>query len=101
MAAIWAGREFHNWDVNGRNDLAWLTKFVLALIPLIYHLTEKRTYNSLPTLMTEVAREELKRLPDGIEECSVIYLPQVREDCRASGRASENNLCDFKDKFEG
>ncbi|XP_072019479.1 mutS protein homolog 5-like [Amphiura filiformis] len=38
---------------------------------------KKRTYNSLPTLMTEVAREELKRLPSDIEECSVIYLPQL------------------------
>ena len=23
MAGIWAGREFHNWAVDGRNDLAW------------------------------------------------------------------------------
>ena len=30
MAGIWAGREFHNWAVDGRNDLAWLTRFVLG-----------------------------------------------------------------------
>ena len=30
MARIWAGREFHNWAVDGRNGLAWLTRFDLG-----------------------------------------------------------------------
>ena len=30
MASIWARREFHNWAVHGRNDLAWLTRFDLG-----------------------------------------------------------------------
>ena len=29
--------------------------------------------------MTQVAQEELNRLSSDIEECNVIYLPQVRE----------------------
>ncbi|XP_038048492.1 mutS protein homolog 5-like isoform X2 [Patiria miniata] len=37
----------------------------------------KRTYNGLPDLMTQVAREELNRLSSDIEECNVIYLPQL------------------------
>ena len=44
------------------------------LLPL---LAEKRTYNGLPDFMTEIARDELVKLSDDIEECSVIYLPQV------------------------
>ena len=36
MAGIWAGREFHNWTVDGRNDLAWLTRFDLGT-PLLDH----------------------------------------------------------------
>ena len=30
MIGIWALREFDNWAVDGRNDLAWLTKFDLG-----------------------------------------------------------------------
>ncbi|XP_071799824.1 mutS protein homolog 5-like isoform X1 [Asterias amurensis] len=37
----------------------------------------KRTYNGLPDLMTQVAQEELNRLSADIEECNVIYLPQL------------------------
>ncbi|XP_071511736.1 mutS protein homolog 5-like, partial [Diadema antillarum] len=37
----------------------------------------KRTYSTLPNLMTQVAREELKKLSEEIEECSVIYVPQL------------------------
>ena len=31
----------------------------------------------LPSLMTQVAREELNKLSNAIEECSIIYVPQV------------------------
>ncbi|XP_022087928.1 mutS protein homolog 5-like isoform X2 [Acanthaster planci] len=37
----------------------------------------KRTYNGLPDLMTQVARDELNRLSRDVEECNVIYLPQL------------------------
>ncbi|XP_030852614.1 mutS protein homolog 5-like [Strongylocentrotus purpuratus] len=37
----------------------------------------KRTYSTLPSLMTTVAREELDRLGPHIEECSIIYVPQL------------------------
>ena len=30
MTGIWAGRKFHNWAIDGRNDLAWLTRFDLG-----------------------------------------------------------------------
>ena len=38
---------------------------------------EKRIYHGLPDLMTKVAREELDELGDDIDECNVMYLPQV------------------------
>ena len=38
---------------------------------------EKRIYHGLPDLMTKVAREELNELGDEIDECNVMYLPQV------------------------
>lgn len=38
---------------------------------------KKRTYNGLPALMTQVAKEELAKLSDDIEECNVVYLPQL------------------------
>nr|XP_054764857.1 mutS protein homolog 5-like [Lytechinus pictus] len=37
----------------------------------------KRTYSTLPSLMTTVAREELDRLGSDVEECSIIYVPQL------------------------
>ena len=36
----------------------------------------KELYNGLPDLLTEVAHEELERLP-GLSECNITYLPQV------------------------
>ena len=48
---------------------------VLLDVPLVS--SEKRTYNGLPDLMTEVARQELANLSEDILECNVIYLPQV------------------------
>lgn len=38
---------------------------------------KKRTYNGLPDFMTKLAAEELERLSDDIQECNVIYLPQL------------------------
>lgn len=38
---------------------------------------KKRTYNGLPDFMTKLAAEELERLSDEIQECNVIYLPQL------------------------
>ncbi|XP_070564390.1 mutS protein homolog 5-like isoform X2 [Ptychodera flava] len=38
---------------------------------------KKKTYNGLPDFMTKVAREELKKLSDEIQECNVVYLPQL------------------------
>ena len=46
---------------------------------IIAVFSEKRTYNGLPHLMTQVAKEELKRLSEDITQCNVIYLPQVRQ----------------------
>lgn len=37
----------------------------------------KQVYNGLPDFMTQVAHQELQDLPPGIQQCSVIYLPQV------------------------
>ena len=42
-----------------------------------YCVVEKRIYHGLPDLMTRVAKEELDELGDGIDECNVMYLPQV------------------------
>ena len=53
MAGIWAGREFHNWAVDGRNDLAWLTRFDLGTSTArLWDLTDRHnlgfcTYTSL------------------------------------------------------
>ncbi|XP_014674149.1 PREDICTED: mutS protein homolog 5-like [Priapulus caudatus] len=38
---------------------------------------KKKTFNGLPDFMTKVAGEELKRLDERVEECNVIYLPQI------------------------
>jgi hypothetical protein len=38
---------------------------------------KKRTYNGLPDFMTEIARQELANLSEDIQECNVIYLPQL------------------------
>ncbi|KAG1692580.1 MutS 5 [Nymphon striatum] len=38
---------------------------------------KKRTYSGLPDLLTRVARNELDRLDQDIEECNVVYLPQL------------------------
>ena len=40
-------------------------------------LVEKQLYNGLPDLMTQVAEEELAKLPDYITQCTIIYVPQV------------------------
>ncbi|GIX99700.1 mutS protein homolog 5 [Caerostris darwini] len=37
----------------------------------------KRTYNGLPDFMTQVAYQELQDLHPDIQQCSVIYLPQL------------------------
>jgi len=44
----------------------------------LWLLSEKRTYNGLPDLMTRVACEEMNRMDDDIAECKVVYMPQVR-----------------------
>ena len=36
----------------------------------------KELYNGLPDLLTQVAHEELEKLP-GVSECNITYLPQV------------------------
>ena len=36
----------------------------------------KELYNGLPDLLTQVAHEELEKLPR-IAECNITYLPQV------------------------
>jgi len=41
-------------------------------------LSEKRTYNGLPDLMTKVAHDEMNRMDDDIAECKVVYMPQVK-----------------------
>jgi len=41
-------------------------------------VTEKRTYNGLPDLMTKVAQEEMNGMNDDISECKVVYMPQVQ-----------------------
>lgn len=37
----------------------------------------KRTYNGLPDFMTKVASQELTKLPQDVQECEVVYLPQI------------------------
>ena len=44
---------------------------------LVLFFSEKHTYNGLPELMTRVASSELRNLDENINECNVIYLPQV------------------------
>ena len=47
MAGIWAGREFHNWAVDGRNDLTWLTWFDLGTSTArSWDLTDRRNLGS-------------------------------------------------------
>ena len=41
-------------------------------------LIEKRTFEGLPNLMKEVARDEMSRLSEEIPECKVSYIPEVR-----------------------
>ena len=54
-----------------------------SLVHLSYNLLtcifvlEKQIYNGLPDLMTKVASSELQKLDDEVQECQVIYLPQV------------------------
>ena len=43
-----------------------------------YLITEKRTFEGLPNLLSEVAREEISSLSDEIPECAVTYIPEVR-----------------------
>eukprot|EP00731_Ephydatia_muelleri_P019153 Em0011g1193a len=38
---------------------------------------KKQLYNGLPDLMTQVAEEELAKLPDYITQCTIIYVPQL------------------------
>ena len=45
---------------------------------IIMIVTEKRTYNGLPDLMTRVACDEMTRMDDDIAECKVVYMPQVK-----------------------
>ena len=62
---------------------------------MVFIHVEKRIYHGLPDLMTKVAREELDELGDGIDECNVMYLPQV---CMPSHRMSaftDNSPIDF------
>ena len=42
----------------------------------VCHVTVKELYNGLPDLLTQVAHEELEKLP-GVTECNITYLPQV------------------------
>ena len=53
-----------------------MTDVILKSVFQIF-FQEKRTYNGLPDFMTKLAAEELERLSDDIQECNVIYLPQV------------------------
>ena len=47
MDGICAGREFHNWAVDGRNDLAWLTRFDLGTFTArSWDLTDRRNLGS-------------------------------------------------------
>ncbi len=41
-------------------------------------LVEKQIYNGLPDLMTKLAVTELENLSEEVQECQVIYVPQVR-----------------------
>ena len=49
-----------------------------TLIPhvTVHIMTVKELYNGLPDLLTQVAHEELEKLP-GVTECNITYLPQV------------------------
>ncbi|XP_033111357.1 mutS protein homolog 5-like [Anneissia japonica] len=57
---------------------------------------KKRTFNSLPSLMTQVAREELNSLSSDIEECNVIYLPQLGYLLTIPRKPEMVNLADFE-----
>ena len=47
MDGICAGREFHNWAVDGSNDLAWLTRFDLGTSTArSWALTDRRNLGS-------------------------------------------------------
>lgn len=37
----------------------------------------KHTYGNLPALMKELSPLELQDLPDYVEECSALYLPEI------------------------
>ncbi|XP_071954087.1 mutS protein homolog 5-like isoform X2 [Antedon mediterranea] len=57
---------------------------------------KKRTFNSLPSLMTQVAREELNQLSEDIKECNIIYLPQLGYLLTISCKAEMINSADFE-----
>ena len=45
--------------------------------------------------MTKVAREELDELGDGIDECNVMYLPQVHMPSHRMSAFTDNSPIDF------
>ena len=61
----------------------YIKKFLLDLIlpGQVFSgiVIEKRTFDGIPYLMTQVAQKELAKLNDSITKCSVTYLPQVSQ----------------------
>ncbi|MES1904733.1 MAG: MutS protein msh5, partial [Paramarteilia canceri] len=54
---------------------------------------KKNLYNELPDLMTKVANEELEDLDDIVDECMVVYLPQLGYMVAISDPQIVNNFC--------
>ena len=63
------------------DDSKTLLITVLPRIPnpvtTCFFLLEKRTFNGLPDLLTRVAEEEMNRLQNEVDECCIVYVPQV------------------------
>lgn len=55
----------------------WTLFLVSLATPHINLLSEKQTMSSLHGLMTETARQELRRLPEFVQECSMLYMPHL------------------------
>jgi len=48
----------------------------LYFIQLFFN-TERQEYSHLPEVMSMVAAEEMNSLPDFVQQCSVVYIPEV------------------------
>lgn len=50
---------------------------IIIFIEIVFYLIVKEQHKNLPNIMESVAEKELSNLPNEIESCSLIYLPEI------------------------